>query len=104
MQLLTKQLQRTLPSISASDEVADPIVRAHFFNPSGVGDWYIVAGEPSGGDYLLFGLCDLGYPELGYVSLNELASVRCPPFGLGVERDKFWSPKPLSQVRAERGL
>ena len=32
----------------------------------------------------MFGLCDLGFPELGYVSLSEMQGVR-GPFGLGVE-------------------
>lgn len=41
----------------------------------------------------LFGLCDLGHgsPELGYASLSEIASVRFPPFNLGVERDRYFT-------------
>jgi len=40
----------------------------------------------------LYGLCDLGLgtPELGYVSLSELESIRFPPFGLPVERDGWF--------------
>ncbi len=34
----------------------------------------------------LFGLADLGEPELGSFSLSELAAVRLP-FGMGIERD-----------------
>lgn len=42
-------------------------------------------------DDTLFGLADLGYgcPELGYFSLNEIASVRLP-FGLSIERDLYF--------------
>ena len=40
----------------------------------------------------MFGLCDLGFPELGYVSLNELRATR-GPLGLGIERDLQWMPK-----------
>jgi hypothetical protein len=46
----------------------------------------------------VFGLCDLGLgcPELGYVSLTELAAVR-GRLGLPVERDcHFTSDQPLS--------
>jgi hypothetical protein len=44
-------------------------------------------------DGLLFGLCDLGIgcPELGYVSLAELAAVR-GKLGLPVERDRHFAP------------
>jgi hypothetical protein len=43
----------------------------------------------SADDDTMYGLCDLGmgYPELGYVSLSELQSLKFPPFNLGVERD-----------------
>jgi Protein of unknown function (DUF2958) len=46
--------------------------------------------DPDGG--LAFGLCDLGLgcPELGYVSLIELQSVR-GKLGLPVERDRHFS-------------
>ncbi len=51
----------------------------------------------------LFGLCDLGmrFPELGYVSLSELASVR-NALGLHMERDlHFKANKALSQYAEE---
>jgi len=44
-------------------------------------------------------LCDLGmgFPELGYVSLQELESVTLP-FGLKIERDMYFTPdKTLSE-------
>jgi hypothetical protein len=43
----------------------DAIVHIHFFNPSGIGDWWITEGSPEGDDFIIFGLCDLGFPELG---------------------------------------
>ena len=39
----------------------------------------------------MFGLCDLGYPELGYVSLEEIESVELP-WGLKIERDMYFEP------------
>jgi hypothetical protein len=44
-------------------------------------------------DHLAFGLRDLGLgePELGYVSLHELAEVR-GPLGLPLERDLYFAP------------
>ena len=52
---------------------------------------------------IAFGLCDLGvgFPELGDVSLTELAAVR-GPFGLPVERDRsFLATKTLSAYARE---
>lgn len=38
-----------------------------------------------------FGLCDLGlgFPELGYVSRDELEEIRFPPHNLPIERDRY---------------
>ena len=108
MQLLTKELEKKLPALYSQENVADPTVVAHFFFPIGASNWYITEGswegEPTNGnpgeDFIMFGLCDLGFgfPELGYVSLNEMQGVK-GPLGLGIERDKFWTPKPLSAVQ-----
>jgi hypothetical protein len=60
---------------------------------------WLITEMDSVDDDTMFGLCDLGmgYPELGYVSLAELESMKFPPFGLGVERDlHFKADKPLS--------
>jgi Protein of unknown function (DUF2958) len=52
--------------------------------PDGNATWEL---DPHG--YLAFGLCDLGLgePEIGYVSLHELASAR-GPLGLPLECDR----------------
>jgi hypothetical protein len=103
MKLMTKALQKRLPALYSQEQAVDPLVLIHYFNPYGGADWYITEGSPVGDDVMLFGLCDLGlgFPELGEVSLNELASLKVPPFGLGIERDLYWSPKPLSAVARE---
>ena len=38
----------------------------------------------------MFGLADLGHPELGSWSLGEMQSVRLP-FGMGIERDLLFT-------------
>jgi hypothetical protein len=63
---------------------ADHIPVVKFFNPFGQGTWLATELDEEGD--ILFGLADLGYPELGSWSLCELAAVRLP-FGLGIERD-----------------
>jgi len=72
-----------------------PVVK--FFDPTGAGTWLITEMMPDEPD-ILFGLCDLGLgcPELGYVSLSELQSVK-GRLGLGIERDLYFRPRfPLS--------
>ena len=67
-----------------------PVVK--IFNPQGIGTWLITELNPDDGD-TLFGLADLGYPELGYMSLEELSAVRVGPFKLPLERDLYFKPK-----------
>ena len=76
-----------------------PVIK--LFNPVGGGTWLIAEKEP--GTSLCFGLCDLGMgtPELGYVCLEELFSLKLIA-GLSVEQDIHWRPtKPLSEYASE---
>jgi hypothetical protein len=49
----------------------EPVVK--IFTPDGNTTWHLTELN-SNGEYLAFGLCDLGLgePELGYVSVHEL--------------------------------
>ena len=67
------------------------------FNPTGHGTWYLSELDPE--TNIAFGLCDLGHPELGYVSLDELASTRVS-MGLGIERDRWFTPKSFEELQA----
>lgn len=72
-----------------------PVVK--LFTPDAGATWLLTEIDP-GDDDTAFGLCDLGLgsPELGYVSLTELAAVR-GRLGLPVERDHHFTPdQPLS--------
>lgn len=66
-----------------------PVIK--LFTPWGRATWLISEIDPQSPDHM-FGLCDLGMgcPEMGWVSLSELTSVR-GPFGLTIERDLHWS-------------
>lgn len=72
-----------------------PVVK--LFTPDAGATWLLTELDPEDED-TAFGLCDLGLgcPELGYVSLSELATVR-GRLGLAVERDlHFRADEPLS--------
>lgn len=83
MILLTEDLKERLLANGRQRDVDHlPVVK--FFNPLGEGVW--LATELDADGDTLFGLADIGYPELGCFSLEELTSIRLP-FGMGIERD-----------------
>lgn len=96
MKLITEELKKQLPKPYSQENEDDPIVYAHFFGTNG--DWYILEYNPE--DNCCFALCCLLECELGYVSVDELESLRFPPFGTPIERDLYWEPRPLSVVKA----
>ena len=72
------------------------------FTPDAGATWLLTEIDPNDPD-IAFGLCDLGLgcPELGSVSLAEIASVR-GPLGLAVERDLYFeADKTLSRYAEE---
>ena len=64
------------------------------FNPTGAGTWYLSELNPE--TNVAFGLCHITDKELGYVDLNELANFK-GQMGLGIDRDKFFTPKTLKE-------
>ena len=98
MKLLTKEIERKLPPIGATENQADPIIRVKFFTPDSFWTWYGIEYDPK--ERLFFGLVRGFEEEMGYFSLAELEHVR-GPLGLPIERDKFWDPVPISKVRTK---
>lgn len=93
MILLIDEMRERLLA-NGHDAGADHVRVVKFFNPLGDGVW--LATELDADGDTLFGLADLGYPELGSFSLEELASVRLP-FCMGIKRDlAFETQLPLS--------
>lgn len=95
MYLLTKAIRRKLPALYANEEQGtDAPAIVKFFTPDSSWTWY--ASEFDGDD-LFFGLAVGTEPELGYFRLSELQAVR-GKLGLPVERDKFFTPRPLREL------
>lgn len=92
--LRLERLEDDLPEIDFL-----PVVK--LFTPDANCTWLLSELDPEDGD-TAFGLCDLGLgsPELGYVSLSELASVR-GKLGLPVERDRHFYPDKTISAYAE---
>jgi hypothetical protein len=128
VKLLTKEIEALFKKIGRQEGNSDPTVVAHFFNPSGPGDWwatelyYVIRKErpvgeiefieveaPETNEKIEAVVVDINFygyvsihgdfcDEWGYFRLSELESVKCPPFGMGIERDLYFDPKPISKV------
>ena len=81
-----------------SEDEKTEIAVVKYFNPSGAGTWYFSEYDDEEG--LFYGLCEIHEAEHGYVDLKELRDLRCPPFGLPIERDYWFTPQPLRMLRA----
>jgi hypothetical protein len=98
-QLLTNGRQ------SLENDNFDPPPVVKLFTPDAGATWLLTEIDPDDHDHA-FGLCDLGqgFPELGYVSLADLQSVR-GRLGLPVERDlHFIATKSISAYAREARL
>ncbi|WPH18074.1 DUF2958 domain-containing protein [Variovorax paradoxus] len=90
---------------SLEQEKFDPAPVVKLFTPDAGATWLLTEIDPHDHDHA-FGLCDLGLgsPELGWVSLAELATLR-GPLGLPIERDlHFEAQKRLSAYAREARL
>lgn len=121
MKMITKAIAKKLKAadlafLESKDGKTSDDIAVKFFNPCGAATWWIVSGTPLGAvngepdyetetpaDWHMFGFATLGdamNAELGYVLLSELKSIK-GPFGLGIERDMYYSGGSLKEVMAE---
>lgn len=75
----------------------DPIARVKLFDPCGKWTWYIAGFDADTG--IAYGAVDGFEFEYGSFDMHELAAIR-GQFGLPIERDLYWRPRPLSEVRS----
>ena len=97
MKLMTKEIRKSLPPLYSTDGQGDEvIVRAKYFTPDSNWTWYATEFD---GDDTFFGLINGFAAELGLFSLKKLDSIR-GPMGLPIERDRYFTPKTLGEVKA----
>ena len=101
MKLITKELEKRLakyPLYSQENKGKEAQVLVKFFNPCGMGTWYVLeAQKQENGDWLFFGLVDLYEREYGYFTLSQLQEIRLP-FGLGIERDMYFDKTKVCEL------
>jgi Protein of unknown function (DUF2958) len=105
MKLMTKEIERRLPKLGATENqnVAPVIVK--FFDPTGSWTWYAIEGErQKDGDWIFFGMVDGFEKELGEFSLNELITAKNGLSGLKalpIERDIWFTGYVLNKESLE---
>ena len=99
--ITAEQRERMLANSRRLCEDDDPLPVVKLFTPDAQATWLLSELDPDD-DGIAFGVCDLGVgcPELGYVSLTEIANVR-GPLGLPVERDLHFRPDKTIGAYAE---
>lgn len=98
MMMLTKANRKALPPLYTGEELGDDAKAVvKFFTPDSNWTWY--ASEFDGED-CFFGLVVGFEAELGYFSLAELEGAR-GPWGLKIERDRWFKPTTLGKLKAE---
>ena len=100
--LMTKELGATIPAIGANENVDDHdavLAPAKLFSPYNGCRWYITEWDPETG--LCFGLVEGFETELGYFDLTELAEVTVLGSVPAVERDLYWEPKTLGEIKGQ---
>jgi hypothetical protein len=94
------------PHLNGRELPEDEIkVWVKFFLTGSNWTWYAVSAsrDPDTGDVQFFGLVQGLETEFGYFWLSELQSVKTG-LGLGVERDLYWEPITLAELKARLGI
>mgnify|MGYP003142869427 CR=1 FL=1 len=98
MQILTTPIkEKLIANHKEQDGTKDFKAVLKLFNPTGIGTWYLSELDPETNN--AFGLCCLHEEELGYVNLDELLGFK-GQLGLGIERDRLFTPKTFDECRA----
>jgi hypothetical protein len=115
--LLDSESRSKLPALYSQEKLElNALAQVKFFTPDDNWTWYaseasailddntykslqeVAADDPRIAQVIFFGLVN-GYElELGFFTLEELEELR-GPFGLPVERDKFFSPRTLKELQ-----
>ena len=93
MKILTKKIKSQLIKnhekniLTGGEHDHEPVVK--LFGGAAC-TWLLTELDPE--TNIAFGLCDIGQglTEMGYVDMNELLALKFPPFGLPIERDRWW--------------
>ena len=103
--LMTKELGETIPPLYANEYVEDydsVLAPVKLFSPYNGWTWYITEWQAETG--LCFGLVEGFETELGYFHLDELAEATVFGGVPAVERDLYWEPTTLGEIKRKSRL
>lgn len=95
MELIPKNLLKTIPKLYETEEQNNPIVYVKLFLDGWT--WHITELSIDGDIAFGYVMSPFG-AELGYFSLEEIKGIR-GSLGLGVERDLSFKPTKLSSIK-----
>ena len=101
-ELVLPKVAMNIPEPGSHDNVGnydDVIAHVKLFSPHSDWAWYITEMNPQSGD--CFGLVKGWETELGSFDLDDLASATINGGPCAVERDLYWTPRPLRDIRAD---
>lgn len=107
MNLLTKEIINKIPPMYSQENEKDPLCVVKYFDPTGSWTWYVIEGEESEGTFVFFGYVVGDFPELGYFTLLDLQKAKEGIKGiqsLPIERDIYFTPCRLSEVKKKHGI
>ena len=99
---MTKEPGDKIPTIGANDNVDDYddiLAPAKLFSPYTGWRWYITEWDPA--TETCFGLVEGFETELGYFDLTALAETTVLGNVPAVERDLYWEPKTIGEIRRQ---
>lgn len=99
--ILPMDIEGRLPALYSQDgQGDDAVVHTKFFHPFGSMTWYALEYSPE--EQMFYGWVENGdCSEFGPFSLEEIGTTVVR--GLPLERDKYWRPKTLREVKASHG-
>ena len=103
--LMTKELGETIPTLYANENAPDydaVLAYVKLFSPYANWTWYVTEWDRETG--LCFGLVQGFEEELGYFSLDELAEATVLGGVPAVERDLYWKPTTLGEIKRQSRL
>ncbi len=97
MKLITEEFEELFKDypLYSQEESKDPLIVAKLFDPCGSASWWITEYDPVEKIAFCY-VTGLAQDEWGYTNLIELESIE-RPFGLTIERDLYFQPKPFSE-------
>ncbi len=96
MKMMTKEILNKIPKLYEQEGKGEKaIVYVKFFCPWNDWSWYATEFD---GEDTFFGLVKGHETELGYFTLSEIEKCK-GPLGMKIERDKYFKPQTLEEVR-----